>query len=206
MSGRGFFLVLEGPEGAGKSTLARALAERARAAGRDVVAIREPGGTPAAEAARAIMLDHGHAVGAETELFLVLAARADLVRRVIRPALAAGQLVLCDRYDLSTRAYQVAGRGLDEAAVLAANGLATGGLVPDLTLVLDLDPSEGAARQLAAGKVRDRLDAEDAAFHERVARAYLAASGAGVRHLDGRLDPATLAEAAWAALREAGGA
>jgi dTMP kinase len=109
---RGFFLVLEGPEGAGKSTLAATLATRARSTGSTVVAVREPGGTTAAEAARAIVLDHSHAVGPEAELLLMLAARADLVRKVIRPALEAGSLVIADRFDLSTRAYQVAGRGL----------------------------------------------------------------------------------------------
>ena len=109
---RGFFLVLEGPEGAGKSTLAATLTARARGTGATVVAVREPGGTTAAEAARAIVLDHSHAAGPEAELLLMLAARADLVRKVIRPALEAGSLVIADRFDLSTQAYQVAGRGL----------------------------------------------------------------------------------------------
>jgi dTMP kinase len=200
----GRFVVLEGPEGAGKSTLLRALAERARADGVEAVTVREPGGTPAAEAARRILLDREHAPGAEGELFLVLAARADLVRRVIRPALAAGRLVLADRFDLSTHAYQVAGRGLPAAAVAAANGLATGGLVPDLTLVLDLPPEHGRARQLAAGKATDRLDDEDPAFHARVAAAYLAARGPGVRHLDAGRPPVEVAEEAWHAIRQAG--
>lgn len=204
MSGRGFFLVLEGPEGAGKSTLIRPLAERARALGRDTLEVREPGGTPAAEAARAILLDHDHPLGAEAELFLFLAARADLVRRVIQPALDAGKLVLADRYELSTLAYQVAGRGLDEASTMAANRLATGGLTPDLTLIVDLPPAEGRARQVAAGKARDRLDAETEAFHRRVEAAYLAMTAGNMRHLDGRLSPPALVEAAWAALQESG--
>jgi dTMP kinase len=199
---RGFFLVLEGPEGAGKSTLALALARRAAQCGHEVVSVREPGGTPAAEAARNILLDHGHAVGPEAELFLVLAARADLVRRVIVPALAAGKLVIADRFDLSTWAYQVKGRGLGVDNVVGANELATGALVPDLTVVLDLDPMEGRARQLRGGKRTDRLDDEDPAFHARVAEAYLAASGPGVRHLDATASPDELVEAAWAALTE----
>ncbi len=197
---RGFFLVLEGPEGAGKSTLAVALTERAKGSGARVVAVREPGGTPAAEAARAIVLDHDHDVGPEAELLLMLAARADLVRRVIRPALDEGSLVLADRFDLSTRAYQVAGRGLPAGLVSAANSLATGGLEPDLTLVLDIAPEAGRARQASAGKVHDRMEAEGAAFHARVAAAYLAAAGPGVQHLDAELSADRLAEAAWAAL------
>lgn len=199
---RGFFLVLEGPEGAGKSTLAVALARRAQQRGREAVSVREPGGTPAAEAARTILLDHGHAVGPEAELFLVLAARADLVRRVILPALDSGKLVIADRFDLSTKAYQIAGRGLGPGAVAAANDLATAGLVPDLTLVLDLDPRLGRERQLRAGKVTDRLDDEDPAFHRRVAEAYLAASGPGVRHLNAAASPDVLVDAAWTVLSE----
>ncbi|HEX5632484.1 MAG TPA: dTMP kinase [Gemmatimonadales bacterium] len=205
MSVPGRFVVLEGPEGAGKSTLLRTLAERARTEGIETVAVREPGGTPVAEAARRILLDHANAPGPEGELFLVLAARADLVRRVIRPALEAGRLVLADRFDLSTYAYQVAGRGLPAEAVAAANGLATGGLAPDLTLVLDVPPDVGRARQLAAGKVTDRLDDEDPAFHRRVADAYLAAQGRGVRHLDAGRPPAEVAEEAWLAIRQVGG-
>jgi len=197
---RGFFLVLEGPEGAGKSTLARALQVRARGTGARVVAVREPGGTTAAEAARAIVLDHAHDVGPEAELLLMLAARADLVRRVIQPALEGGSLVIADRFDLSTRAYQVAGRGLPADLVASANRIATGGLVPDLTLVLDLAPEAGRARQAAVGKPRDRLEAEDAGFHARVAAAYLAAAGPGVRHLNAELPADRLAEAAWAEL------
>ncbi len=194
--------MLEGPEGSGKSTLLRSLAERARAAGLDPVVVREPGGTSAGEAARAILLDHDHPLGPQAELFLFLAARAELVRQVIRPALEAGRLVLADRYEMSTLAYQVAGRGLDESATMAANAIATGGLRPDLTLIVDLTPDEGRARQVAAGKQRDRLDRETEAFHARVSALYLATVAGNVRHLDGRLAPPELAEAAWAALRE----
>jgi dTMP kinase len=131
---------------------------------------------------------------------LMLAARADLVRRVIRPSLQAGSLVIADRFDLSTTAYQVAGRGLPADLVGAANRIATGGLAPDLTLVLDLDPAAGRGRQVAAGKHTDRLDDEAPDFHARVAAAYRAASGPGVRHLDAAVPADRLAETAWAEL------
>ncbi|HEX5817634.1 MAG TPA: dTMP kinase [Gemmatimonadales bacterium] len=205
MSRAGCFVVLEGPEGAGKSTLAQALLARAREAGIAVTPVREPGGTPAGEAARRILLEHAHPVGAEAELFLVLAARAELIRQVIRPALAEGHLVLADRFELSTHAYQVAGRGLPADTVAAANALATGGLAPDLTLVLDVPPGTGRARQQAAGKVTDRLDDEDPAFHARVAGAYLAAQARGVRHLDANRSPTEVAQEAWDAIRHVGG-
>jgi dTMP kinase len=133
------------------------MAERLRAEGRDVLVVREPGGTPLAEEARRLFLDPALEPGAAAELFLLLVARADLVERVVRPALVRGVVVLADRFDLSTRAYQIAGRGMAPGAVLEANRLATGGLEPDLILVLDLPPEVGRARQAAEGKVRDRM-------------------------------------------------
>jgi len=196
----GFFLVIEGPEGAGKSTLAAGLVERMRVAGIDPVAVREPGGTPAAEAIRAAFLDPDHRLDPNTELLYVTAARAHLVQNVIRPALAAGMVVVSDRYDLSTQAYQAAGRGLDPDRVAYVNRVATGGLQPHLTLILDIPPEVGRARQRAGGKARDRLEQEDPQFHHRVAAAYLAATGEGVRHLDGMAPPAAVLEAAWAEL------
>ena len=205
MSRAGCFVVLEGPEGAGKSTLAQALLANAREAGIQVTAVREPGGTPAGEAARRILLDHAHPVGPEAELFLVLAARAELVRHVIRPALDGGHLVLADRFELSTHAYQVAGRGLPAETVAMANRLATGGLVPDLTLVLDVASGTGRARQQSAGKITDRLDDEDPAFHARVAEAYLATQARGVRHLNANRSPTEVAQEAWDAIRQVGG-
>jgi dTMP kinase len=196
----GLFLVIEGPEGAGKSTLARGLAHRLAARGLTPVEVREPGGTPVAEAARTAFLDPALDAAPLAELFLLLAARADLVARVIRPALAEGRPVVCDRYDLSTTAYQVAGRGLDAAAVGSANRLATGGLVPDLTLVLDVPAAVGRARQEAVGKVPDRLERADPGFHERVVAAFRAAHGPGVVHLDGTAPAGAVEAAAWEAI------
>jgi dTMP kinase len=203
MNRRGFFVVLEGPEGSGKSTLLGPLAERMRESGVEPVVVREPGGTRAAEIARQALLDPEHPVGPVAELFLYLAARADLVQTIIRPALAAGRVVLSDRFELSTEAYQMAGRGLDPAMVRAANQAATQGLRPDLTLILDLPFEVGLARQIAGGKRQDRLDRESADFHRRVLEYYLAVRGDGVRHLDGRLPPDQLLQASWAEVRAA---
>jgi dTMP kinase len=199
----GCFIVLEGPEGAGKTTLAAALVARMRRDGREVVSIREPGGTPVAEALRGELLDRDREWTPEAELLYMVTARADLVTHVIRPALAAGKVVLSDRYDLSTMAYQGAGRGLPMEQVRWVNGAATGGLVPDLTLVLDLDPAVGRARQAAAGKGADRLERESAAFHDRVAAAYVAATGEGVHHLDAGASPEEVLESAWRLLSAA---
>jgi len=196
----GFFLVVEGPEGAGKSTLVAGLAARMRAAGVEPVTVREPGDTPAAEALRAAFLDPDHRLEPNTELLFVTAARAHLVQNVIRPALEAGRVVVSDRYELSTHAYQAAGRGLDPDKVAYVNRVATGGLRPHLTLVLDIPPEVGRARQAAGGKAGDRLEQEDPQFHRRVAAAYLAATGEGVRHLNGMAPPAAVLDAAWAEL------
>ena len=197
----GLFIVVEGPEGAGKSTLVRWLAARFVAEGRQVVSVREPGGTPVAEAARKVALTFPHAIAPAAELFLMLAARADLVEQVIRPALEAGHIVLADRFALSTFAYQVAARGLPREDVEAANRLATGGLVPDITLVLDVPVDVGRARQRR--KQRDRFEREGAAFHERVRREYLAARGPGVVHLDASAPRETVQQLAWRELTAA---
>ena len=201
----GFFLTVEGPEGAGKSTLVAALAERLRSHGVDPVVVREPGGTPVAEAARRLLLDSAGPVSPATELFLLLAARSDLVAGVVRPGLTAGRLILADRFELSTLAYQVGGRGLPRAAVLEANRLATGGLVPDLVLVLDVPGEVGLERVRRSGKVLDRMEREAADFHRRVAESFRVASGPGLVHLDAQRPAAAVLTEAWAAVVRAMG-
>jgi len=203
MSGRGLFVVLEGPEGSGKSTLAGPLAERMRSSGVEPVLVREPGGTRAGEIARQAVLDPDHPVTPVAELFLYLAARAELVATIIAPALAGGRVVLSDRFTMSTEAYQMIGRGWPADVVLPANRAAAAGLRPDLTLILDLTPEIGRARQVAAGKRLDRLDAESLEFHRRVLEYYRAVRGDGVRHLDGSLPPDRLLQEAWEAVRAA---
>lgn len=179
---RGLFVTFEGPEGAGKTTVMRAVAERLRADGRAVVETREPGGTRAGERVRAILLDRDLAgMRPEAEAFLFCAARAELVAQIIRPALANGCVVLCDRFTDSTLAYQGYGRGLDVAALRALNDLATGGLTPDRTLLFDLPVDEGLRRRHAAPDAITRLDAESIAFHERVAAGYRALAAAEPR-------------------------
>jgi dTMP kinase len=194
---RGKFIVIEGPDGSGKSTLATGLARKLEESGCSVVQAREPGGTPAAEAARAVVLDPNLEVSEIAELYLYLAARADHVARGINPALSAGKYVVCDRFELSTFAYQVAGRGLPRDAVYAANALATGGLRPDLTVIIDLSPEASRARLESAGKQLDRLDEAGEGLHRLVDEAFRSEVGDSIVHLDGTPDPSVVLEQAW---------
>jgi len=186
---RGLLIAFEGGEGAGKSTHLRKLTERLDSLGVAHLLVREPGGTPAGERIRQIVLDPETPVFAETELLLYLASRAEFVRRVVRPALERGELVLADRYEMSTYAYQGLARGLGLERVRALNDFATGGLKPDGTVLLALDPDVGRGRQRGEA---DRLEREHADFHRAVAAAYdaLAASEPGVITIssDGPLD------------------
>lgn len=171
------FISFEGPEGAGKSTQIRRLADALRERGYDVVTTREPGGTAIGESIRSILLTSDHyAMLPETEALLATAARAQHVSEVIAPALAAGRLVLCDRYVDSTLAYQGAGRGLDEQALLELQAFATHDLRPDLTILLDVPVEVGLARREASGEPLTRFDADTHAFHERVRQWFLSAA------------------------------
>jgi len=197
---RGFFVVLEGPEGTGKSTLIPRIAARFRDAGAEPVVVREPGGTPAAEALREEVLHSAGRWTAERELLYIVTARADLVARVIRPALETGQVVLCDRYGLSTLAYQAAGRGLPLDKVEWVLAAATEGLHPDLTIILDVPPEIGLARRHADGKRVDRLDRESLEFHQRVAARYLAERGPGITHVDATTALSDVEAQVWSAI------
>jgi dTMP kinase len=168
---RGVLIVFEGPEGAGKSTQLRLLADWLGQRGHVVVAVREPGGTIVGDQIRRILLDPASDIVPRTEALLFMASRAQLVEREIRPALDAGRMVLVDRFFLSTYAYQGDGRGLPEGELREANAMATSGLVPDRTLLLTLPPEQGLARATQRG-AHDRMERAELAFHERVSRAF----------------------------------
>ncbi len=166
------FVTFEGPEGSGKTTQLKLLAEWLRERGCDVLATREPGGTAISEAIRGILLDPTHTeMQPEAEILLFSAARAQIVAQVIRPHLQGGGIVLCDRYADSTLAYQGYGRGLDLDTLRAITAFATGGLVPDLTIYLDIAIEKGLRRKVP--QEWNRLEAQALAFHQRVREGYL---------------------------------
>jgi len=173
------FITLEGPEGAGKSSQIGPLAAFLRERGFVVRTTREPGGTTIGDQIRAVLHDTANTeMAATAEVLLYSASRAQLVSQSIRPALAAGEVVLCDRYADSTLAYQGYGRGLDLKALLSLTEFATGGLKPDLTLLLDLDVTDGLARRQSQGEEMNRLDLETLEFHNRVRQGYHALAAA----------------------------
>ena len=178
MGDPGRLIAFEGVEGSGKSTQLELLRQALEGRGREVVVTREPGGTPAGERMRAVLLDPGVELHPRAEALLFAAARAELVDAVIRPALERGAVVLCDRYLDSSLAYQGDARGLGRGPVEEVNRFATGGLLPDLVVLLDLDPASGLRRR--SGEL-DRIEAQDLAFHRRVRQAFrdLAAADPG---------------------------
>ena len=202
MSARGHLITIEGIDGAGKTTLAAALAAALREQGHDVLAVREPGGVALAERIRALVMNPISEVSPRAEALLYAAARAQLVGELIEPALGTGRLVLLDRFTDSSLAYQGAGRELGTDEIARLNTFATGGMVPARTLLLLLEPEEG--RRRSAG-VPDRIELEDDAFFARIDTAYraiAAADPARVRTLDAMGTPQKLLGAALAELAD----
>ncbi|RUO61246.1 dTMP kinase [Pseudidiomarina marina] len=169
----GKFIVIEGLEGAGKSSAIASVVAHLHAKGIATQTVREPGGTPLAEAIRALVKqDWEERLTAETELLLMYASRAQLVENVIKPALQKGMWVIADRHDLSSRAYQGGGRQLGDEKLTTLRQLVLGDFVPDLTLLLDVDPKQGLERARERGEL-DRIEQEDLAFFERTRERYL---------------------------------
>ncbi len=172
--GRGLFITLEGGEGAGKTTQIRLLADALRTSGRDVVETREPGGTPAAEALRAAFIQHqGNDWPVAAQVLLMSAARTLHTDSLIRPALAAGKIVISDRYTDSTRVYQGYGAAYDHGAIETIKNLSIGDFEPDLTFIFDIDPAEGLARTRGRGGAGDTFEAKDIFFHEKLRGGFL---------------------------------
>lgn len=200
----GFFIVFEGGEGSGKTTQVSPLVERLAEEGLDVLALREPGGTPVGDRVRDVLLDVANGgMGAVTEAMLYEACRAELVAKRIAPHLASGGVVVCDRFTDSTLAYQGYGRGLDLGVLRGLSDVATGGLRPDLTVVFDIVPEVGLER--ATMLCADRLEREEVAFHERVRAGFLeiAAAGGPERYavIDASSPAAEVADRVWGAVR-----
>ena len=202
---RGRFIAFEGGEGAGKSTQARLLAEALGARGFDCLVTREPGGTPGAEAIRGLLLGTaGEGWAPRAEALLFAAARSDHVERLIRPALAAGTWVICDRFVDSSRAYQGGGGGLADAELLQLHGIGSGGLLPDLTLLVEVSPTVAASRLAQRdGNRPDRIGARAADYHKAVGAAFRRIADAEPERfarIDGDGDPATVHRAVLAAV------
>ncbi|MDE3133915.1 MAG: dTMP kinase [Acidobacteriota bacterium] len=205
MAERGRLITIEGVDGAGKTTLAAGLVQALARAGVQARLLREPGGVQTAEAVRALVKDPSLTVGARTEALLYAAARAQLVEEALAPTLAAGAWVLLDRFVDSSLAYQGGGRELGIEAVRELNLFATGGLTPDRTLLLALDPASAQARADARGETPDRLEQAGADFFRRIATAYqqlAAAEPQRIRVLDATLAPEQLVTQALEALSD----
>ncbi len=198
------FVVVEGIEGSGKSTLVASLAERLRADGYDVTSTREPGGTPLGNSIREMFLNRAATIAPLAEAMLVNAARAQHVADVIRPALVAGRLVICDRFTDSTLAYQGYGRGVDSVALRSLCDVATEGLEPHLVLVLDIPIVVARERLGTRAHATDRIENESDEFHERVRGGFLALAANSPYHrvLDGTLPAKRLLEEALAVVRK----
>ena len=201
---RGFFLVLDGPDGGGKTTQAALLAEWLRSVGKTVTTCREPGGTPLGDRLRALLLDRDSAsFGLRAEMLMFMASRAQLAEEIVRPALNRGEIVISDRYLLASVVYQGMAGGLGGEDVGRVGAIATGGLLPDLTVVLDVPTALARAR---VGRARDRIEDRPGAYHEQVREGFLAAaelarSGqcsyyhAPIVVVDATREPAAVAEA-----------
>jgi dTMP kinase len=204
---RGRLITIEGLDGSGKTTLADALVDALRSEGHDVILLREPGGVELSERIRALVKDPGLAVDPRAEALLYAAARAQLVAERVVPSLAAGTWVLLDRFVDSSLAYQGVGRELGVEAVAEINHFATGGLRPDRTLLLRADAATRMARQASRGEAPDRLEREDEAFFEAIARAYDALAAAEperFRVLEAGASPEAVLAAALTALADLG--
>ena len=209
MNRRGLFLTFEGPEGSGKSTQLRMLAQRLRAAGHDVLETAEPGGTPIGLQIRRVLLDaKNQELSPTAELLLMFAARAQNIDQWILPALAAGRVVVCDRFTDSTLVYQGAARGLGSEMVYDIDRIACRGLVPDLTLLIDVDIETGLARahrrNQRTREVETRIDEQSLEFHKKVRDAYRHLADdepKRVKLIDGNRPEAAVAADVWTAVK-----
>ena len=197
----GLFITFEGPDGSGESTQARMLAERLRGQGRSILESVEPGGTPIGQQIRRILLDPANKeLTATAELLLMFAARAQNVEQWILPALDEGKIVISDRFTDSSIAYQGAGRGLGRNTVLELDRIACKGLIPDLTICIDIDTETGLSRALGRGGVDTRLEEQAIEFHQRARAAYhelARMEPQRFRLIDGRGTPQAIAAKVW---------
>jgi len=201
---RGCFLVLDGPEGAGKTTQVERLVQRLRDAGRKATSVRDPGSTPVSERIREVLLDRRlPEMDARTEVFLYMASRAEMVARIVRPALDVGLIVVCDRFVSSTVAYQGYAGGIEPELIWDLGRTACGGIEPNLTVILDLPVQEGLARARRLAEP-DRIEAKDQTFHEKVRQGFLSMAEARPQVfavVDASQPPDAVAEAIWEAAK-----